>query len=182
MTTEPTQEDQLTTISLGQDADETPLLHEGRKTKKDLPPTRMQLNLTSMIDVIFQLLIYFVITASFAVGEGVIAANLPGQGQGTSAAELPKTPLNIVVASRGLYSYQLRIDGISSTPSDFKALSDLLISLQNDPQRGRSGAYPPDNPIMIKPDGAVRWQHVVNAFNAAVAARYSNISFAQAGS
>lgn len=163
-----------------EDATET-IHHQSPRQQREIKPARMQLNLTSMIDVIFQLLIYFVITASFAVGEGIIAANLPGAGQGSSAAELPKTPLNIIVASRGQYSYQIRIDGISQAPADFAQLGELLQSLQNDPTRGRRGAYPPDNPIMIKPDGNVRWQHVVNAFNAAVAARYSNISFAQAG-
>ena len=161
-------------------ADEPTVHHQSNRQRRDVAKTKMQLNLTSMIDVIFQLLIYFVITASFAVGEGVIAANLPGQGQGTSTAEPPKTPLKIVIASRGQHSYQLRIDGISQAPANFKSLSELLQSIQHDPQRGRSGAYPPDNPIMITPDSTVRWQHVVDAFNAAVAARYSNISFAQA--
>lgn len=161
-------------------ADEETVHHQSNRQKRELAPARMQLNLTSMIDVIFQLLIYFVITASFAVGEGVIAANLPGQGQGSTTAEPPKTPLNIIVASRGEYNYQLRIDGIPQAPTNFKSLNEMLKSIQHDPQRGRQGAYPPDNPIMIKPDGNVRWQHVVDAFNAAVAARYSNISFAQA--
>lgn len=161
-------------------AEEATVHHQSNRQKRELKPAKMQLNLTSMIDVIFQLLIYFVITASFAVGEGVIAANLPGQGQGTSSAEPPKTPLNIIVASRGQFNYQLRIDGISQAPANFKSLNELLQSIQHDPQRGRQGAYPPDNPIMIKPDGTVRWQHVVDAFNAAVSARYSNISFAQA--
>lgn len=160
--------------------DEPTVHHESPRQKREMPPAKMTLNLTSMIDVIFQLLIYFVVTVSFAAGEGIIAASLPGQGQGAATAELPKTPLNINVISRGQYSYQLRIDGISQTPADFKQLAQLLEQLQNDPQRGRAGAYPPDNPIMIKPDTAVRWQHVVDAFNAALSARYSNISFAQA--
>ena len=43
-----------------------------------------------------------------------------------------------------------------------------------------SGSFKPDNPLIIEPDGRVRWQHVVNAFNAAVKARYTNVAFAQA--
>ena len=41
------------------------------------------------------------------------------------------------------------------------------------------GGEQSDAPVVIKPDGAVRWQHVVNAFNSAVTARYRNVSFAQ---
>ena len=54
------------------DADSPQAVHHLRARRKrpaDLP--RMQVNLTSMIDVIFLLLIYFVVSASFAFGEGV---------------------------------------------------------------------------------------------------------------
>ena len=58
----------------------------------------------------------------------------------------------------------------------------LLEKLQYDPDIDRrSGAFKPDNPVVIRAEAEVRWQHVANAFNAAVRARYSNINFAQVG-
>jgi len=52
--------------------------------------------------------------------------------------------------------------------------------LQYDPERGlKSGVFKPGNRVVIKPGAGVRWQHVANAFNAAVRARYTNINFAQ---
>lgn len=155
--------------------------HHARR-EREIKSVNMQLNLTSMIDVIFQLLIYFVITASFAVGEGVITAKLPeGTGVASASTELPKQPLNILLQSQGGYDVRIGIEGIPQAPANFTQLNELLVQIQYDPSQGRtSGAYKPDNPVIIKPDGRVRWQHVVNAFNAAVKARYSNVSFAQA--
>ena len=141
----------------------------------------MKLNFTSMIDVIFLLLIYFVITANFAIDEGVISAKLPA-APGLSASTAPKPPqrpLRIVVSSAGQHGYRLHIDGLAQAPTDFVALAGLLTNLQHNPERGLRGPYKDDAPVIIKPDGAVRWQHVVNAFNAAVTARYRNVSFAQ---
>ncbi len=156
-----------------------------KRNKRDISAGSMHLNLTSMIDVVFQLLIYFVVTSSFAVGEGVITAKLPtGPGNPQKHKKPPDRPLKIVVNSAGDIgtNYQVYIEGLAGRPNNFADLADLLIQLQYDPQRGLNGAYKPDNPVIIKPDGSIRWQHVVNAFNATVKARYSNVSFAQAQS
>jgi len=155
--------------------------HESARSKRGVQAASMALNLTSMIDVIFQLLIYFVITASFTVGEGIITAKLPsGTGSSTEQVKPPERPLNIVLSSAGVYGVRINVAEYPQAPADFNGLSDILRRLQHNPEKGLTGPYPDDNPVLIKPDGAVRWQHVVNAFNAAVAARYKNVSFAQA--
>ncbi|MEM9296657.1 MAG: hypothetical protein AAGA57_12730, partial [Planctomycetota bacterium] len=46
----------------------------GRTRRRRGPAGGFELGLTSMIDVIFQLLIYFVVTANFMIGEGVLDA------------------------------------------------------------------------------------------------------------
>ncbi len=173
------------TTADGVDQDET-VHHESQRQKRNkrtVGSGSMQLNLTSMIDVVFQLLIYFVVTSSFAVGEGVLTAKLP-VGPGTASQKKPPDqPLKIVVNSAGAIgtSYRVYIETVARRPNNFSELGDMLMLLQHDPTRGLDGPYKPDNPVIIKPDGSVRWQHVVNAFNAAVRARYSNVSFAQAG-
>jgi len=174
---------------LGPDAqgDSETVHHESQRQKRrknrQVGGTNMQINLTSMIDVVFQLLIYFVVTANFAVGEGVLTAKLPtGPGTPQKSKKPPERPLEIVVNSAGDIGteYRVYIKGLAGRPNNFIELSETLVQLQYDPQRGLNGAYKPDNPVIIKPDTSVRWQHVVNAFNAAIKARYSNISFAQA--
>jgi len=155
-----------------------------KHNKRTLDGGSMQLNLTAMIDVVFQLLIYFVVTSNFAVGEGIITAKLP-TGPGTPQPENrpPNKPLKIVVKSAGAIGtgYRVYIEDLADRPNSFAELGDTLIQLQYDPDRGLNGMYKPDDPVIIKPGGSVRWQHVVNAFNAAVRARYSNVNFAQAG-
>jgi len=153
--------------------------HESPRSRRDNAATGpMQPNLSSMIDVIFLLLIYFVVTANFTVGEGVITAKLPQAEEGSAASPPPDKPLNIVVSSAGQYQYNITIEGMSQAPRNFTELATLLERLQLNPSNP-GGSYKDDNPVMIKPDGTVRWQHVVNAFNAAIKARYRNVSFAK---
>jgi hypothetical protein len=40
--------------------------------------------------------------------------------------------------------------------------------------------YEPDHPIIIEPSSRTRWEHVVDALNAAARARYTNVTFAPA--
>ena len=49
-------------------------------------PPKAELNLTPMIDVVFQLLIYFLLGTSFAVGEQTFRMDLPEIGSGSAVA------------------------------------------------------------------------------------------------
>lgn len=157
------------------DAGEEVVGHESPRMKRDLPPSKMQPNFTSMIDVIFQLLIYFVVTANFTMEEGVLTARLPQDGNAPveKTLEPPDPPLFIAIDSAGLDHYQIKLEGFPETPNDFAGLGrlmkDLAVSRVFDPEK---------KPIIIKPKGQVRWQHVVNAFNAAISAEYKKVSFA----
>lgn len=155
--------------------------HKSKRRDKKNATDAMHLNLTSMIDVIFLLLIYFVITASFAVGEGVITANLPRGSGPAEEDEPPKRPITIEVTTVGTADARINVIGFNDPPRNFKQLAQFLMVHQKNPNKNRHGHYLPDNPVIIQPDGQVRWQHVVNAFNAAVKAQYTNISFAQVG-
>ncbi|MEM6458994.1 MAG: biopolymer transporter ExbD [Planctomycetota bacterium] len=154
-----------------------------RRRRQRGPAAVGELNLTSMIDVIFQLLIYFVVTASFMIDEGVLTAMLP-QGPGSPAPpdELPQQTIVIELTSS---RDDPAVVGIAwdprQTTADFAQLAAQLDLERHDPEKGRfGGTYAPDNPIEIQPDGEVRWQHVVDAFNAAIAAEYTNVRFAPA--
>ncbi|NBC11228.1 MAG: hypothetical protein GVY24_05750 [Planctomycetes bacterium] len=152
--------------------------HESRSRKRKTDIS--QLNLTSMIDVIFLLLIYFVVTATFVEDEGVLIAKLPtGSGQEAPPEELPVENININITSYDQTGAIIEVG--AQRFSNFRDLTAYLISIQNNPAKGRTGYAAPDNPIIIRPGGEVRWQHVVNAFNSSVRAAYTNVSFAQTG-
>ena len=159
---------------------DTMVHHQSHRAGRARPAASMTLNLTAMIDVIFLLLIYFVITASFTPGEGILTAKLP-QGTGTAGTlKLPTQPLRIVITAAGVSDFRLSIQGHQAL-HDFNQLYEALVRLQFDPKTSRTlGTYKVDDPVIINPQKDVRWQHVVNAFNAAVRARYTHIAFAQA--
>ena len=149
--------------------------HESARKRRGPKPASMQLNLTSMIDVIFQLLIYFVVTASFTQDEGVLAAKMP-QREGSSQDDIPPQELVIQIQAAGT-DYVLSIEGDPSTVRHFNDLRQRLEAMRFDPSTG-TGSIKADDPVKIRPEGRVRWQHVVNAFNTAVAAEYTDVGFA----
>jgi biopolymer transport protein ExbD len=156
--------------------------HQTSKKKHPKPKGVAQLQLTSMMDVVFQLLIFFILTANFAVDEGVLPADLP-QGTPPIPQEVtpPKPPLKIVLRATGIDGVSIWLEGSNADMGDnfeelFTRLNGSRISTQNP-----NGSYESDYPIVIKPGIDVQWGYVVRTFNAAVRAKYENVSFAQGG-
>lgn len=152
--------------------------HRSRRGRRQIEPAKMQLNFTAMIDVIFLLLVYFVVIANFSPGEGVLTAKLPKGTAGNPVAPKPIKPLIIALRASGAYGRRIEIQNVMAV-TDFAELASRLSTLRYDPISNPNGQYKPDWPLLIKPDRKVRWQHVVNAFNAAVRAKFENVSFAQ---
>lgn len=142
-----------------------------KKRKKGVGGEEIQLQLTSMIDVIFQLLIYFVITANFQIDEGTILATLPGNSAQEAPDVPPESPVQIDLTSTddGV-TYRLLVDG-----QEMDGVAQLSAYFVN---RVGSGAMDADRPVSIKPQPRIRWQHVVNVFNACVRAELENVGFA----
>ena len=152
-----------------------------KRRKKGINSTEIGLNLTSMIDIIFLLLIYFVVTASFTEGEGVVIAKLPeGTGQ-SSADKLPIDKVYIYVSDTGEAGYKIEVGlaggRVSDSVVNFASLIRLLKSKTYDEKTGVGIYDRKHTPIVVQPTGAVKWQHVLNAYNAAVAAKFELVSF-----
>ncbi len=159
----------------------TETVHHEAQVKKRAPERGVkQLNLTSMLDVTFQLLIFFVLTANFAMDEGVLAADLPqGVPETPTESEPPDPPVIVRLQPVGVDDVRITVDGVNASITDFRELYAALNEARYDPQSNPNGIYEDDNPIVIKPMSDVRWEHVVNAFNSVIRAKYTNISFAQ---
>ncbi|MEM7577399.1 MAG: biopolymer transporter ExbD [Planctomycetota bacterium] len=168
-------------VFIGDDAADTTVHHTPLSKKSRRPGQVGQLNLTSMIDVIFLLLIYFVVTSNFRIDEGVLTATLPqGTGQPQVSTELPPQKLEVLLTAGTVDDTQVAIQLGSQAFTSFNDLRLDLASKLYDPQAGQlGGLYEADNPIIIQPGTNVRWQHVVDAFNACVSAKYTNVSFAK---
>lgn len=141
-----------------------PAAHQRRGSDKP------ELKMTSLIDVVFLLLIFFVVTANFTIDEGSLLATMPGSTTGPNHRVPPPTPVQIDLASSddGV-TYRLTVDGVVIEGAS--ALSALMAD------RVATGRMAQDDLVRITPQGVVRWQHVLNVYNACVSAELEQIAF-----
>jgi hypothetical protein len=72
---------------------------------------------------------------------------------------------------------RIRLPGPYAQPAGFQELHGFLVeNLRTSGAVG--GLFEADHPIIIEPTGTTRWEHAMEAFNAAVRARYTNVTFA----
>ena len=90
----------------------------------------------------------------------------------TSGDELPTTPIRVLLRQYGSgeQDYAIRIEQRAQRPNDFRELAEALEALRE------SAAFTSDSQLIVVADGNVRWDHLVNGFNAALVARFKNIS------
>jgi len=136
---------------------------------------KMQPPLTPMIDVTFQLLLFFILTCEFRESEGNIPGTLPAKGNVVQQVDQtpPPDPIQIRLrASQDRKSASYEMTGVSVLLGSAKELLERLKARQD--QLGTD-----EVPVVILPNSDVPWEFVVEAFNQAVAARYKKIGFAE---
>lgn len=163
--------------------DEDVVEHRSTRARRGRGRARITLNLTAMIDVVFLLLIYFMVATNFRIGEEVYRLDLPQNLQSQAERDpfqLDEQPLRIQVLSTGpgRFQYRLGIDGPFAQPASFDELHRFLLDRQINAD-SPAGMFLPDHPIIIEPARTATWDHAVGAFNAAARARYTNIRFAE---
>jgi hypothetical protein len=97
--------------------------------------------------------------------------------------ELDVETLRILVTSAGPMPAEnrLHIDGPYNQPATFEGLYDFLRQRQiNETNTSGLVLFEADQPIIIEPTRGTRWDHAMEAFNAAARARYTNITFSRA--
>lgn len=146
---------------------------EERRAARVGPRHVEQPNFTPMIDVVFNLLIFFLCTGSFNQPEGLLPSRLPKHHGVAASDELPTTPIRVLLRQYGPgdQDYTIQIEQRAQRPNNFKELAETLVGLRESP------AFTSESQVIIAADGNVRWDHLVNAFNAALVARFKNISF-----
>jgi biopolymer transport protein ExbD len=154
-------------------ADTETVHHDTNAKKNRRKPVKMQeMNLTAMLDVCFQLLIFFILTTSFTVTEGLLPAALPfGQGP-AQPDEPPESPIRVSIDSAGGEDFSIQVSGHAQKIASWDALYSVL------EDRKRDYGAESKTPVEINPGRAVEWQHVMNAFNQARRAKFKMVSFA----
>jgi len=119
----------------------------------------LQINLTPLIDVVFMLLIFFMVATTFLDPEREMDVELP---QAETGAELEADPLEIVinVAAAGRVV-------MGGEELDRDALRAKL---------ERAASRNPDTPVTIRGDGRAQHQHVVGVMDVCGLAGLVNLS------
>ncbi|MFQ5490237.1 MAG: ExbD/TolR family protein [Phycisphaerae bacterium] len=159
------------TLTRPDSADETSSPQTARSKRSSRSGLQMTLNLAPMIDVTFLLLTFFLVTTTFKRAEGVFAAALP-RDAGAPSAALPISPIVVRINQDSPGGYQIRVDNATRSPQTFDELARFLVDFQANPGFDRQ------TPVVIYPGPTVEWDHVVNAWNAAVRAKCETITFA----
>ena len=146
---------------------------------------RPTLNLTSMIDVVFLLLVYFMLATEFKRTEVIERLDLPNRlGAGVADPfEVPDHPVVITVSSQDTDAgrstvaagFTIGIQGPFPQPTTTTSLTELLEARRMGGTGGR-GLWPEDHPIVLQPAPGTDWEHVVRTFDATARAGYNNIS------
>ncbi|MFA6062415.1 MAG: biopolymer transporter ExbD [Gallionella sp.] len=121
-----------------------------------------EINLIPMIDVLLVILIFLMVTTSYAK-YSELQINLPQAG-GEASAEKAK-PINVSVDASARYA-------INSTEVKYTGIAGLASALKN------SAADQTDPVIVINADAKTPHQAVINVMEAARQAGYSRITFA----
>jgi biopolymer transport protein ExbD len=137
----------------------------------------MAFNLTPMIDVVFNLLIYFIVGTTFLRAEGVLPSRMAHLGSAADSQAIPVTPIRLILSQAPGPEQRLRIrlEGSAAVPQDFEDLCRILVNLRT----GGIG-FDAATPVVVHAQDQVAWDHVVNAYNAAKRAGYESINFGTA--
>jgi len=137
-----------------------------------------------MIDVVFLLLMYFILAADFSTREEIYRLDLPelvGAEPESDRARLDpfrldQDPLRIAVRTTGPRPDDIAIAMVEPYPTapDLAALEGFL---RRASITGDLGLFAPDHPVLIEPDASTAWEHAVAVFDAAVKTGYTNVIF-----
>lgn len=117
------------------------------------PRENVELNLASLIDVVFILLLFFVVTTTFT-RETQLKVELPEAASGTPPEQTELKQLEVLIAADGSYS----LNGKALLKSD---LDSLIAALQKESDGDNS------LPLTISADAKTPHQAVITAMDAA---------------
>ena len=135
-----------------------------RSTQED----KTELSMTSMIDIVFLLLVFFVMTFKISAQEGDFNVKMPLQGDG-APADSTQLPLKLRLISDGSGKIQeIVLNDNLNFGTDWEQLRAYIVQLVGDP----TGPSDEDGPeIEIDLDYDLHYVHVIEAITAVIGYR-----------
>lgn len=135
------------------------------RRRKQSKGEKLETNMSAMIDIVFQLLIFFMLTLKIVEPEGDFNINMPAQGQPTSSDEIPLPDIKVKLRANpdgslaGLF-FGSRNLGVG--PGAFEQLNTEILKLI-----GRPGdPITKDMAVEIDADYDLHFSNVINAVGA----------------
>lgn len=137
--------------------------------KKHLGKGRHKLDMAPMVDIVFQLLIFFLVATDIRPTEADFTTNLPGEGQGPRDVKEEKPEVSWVYLSNVDEEGNvvlIKLNGVLLTDYPWQELSRRL-----------GGARSANMMLVIDADPSVKLKWIVKALDSAVKAKVPKITF-----
>lgn len=131
------------------------------KFRRNRQRENVDINLASLIDVVFVLLLFFVVTTTFT-RETQLKVDLPEAASGTPPEQTELKQVEVLIGADGAYS----VNGKALLESN---LSNLMAALQKESDGDNS------LPLIISADGKTPHQAVITAMDAAGKLGFSHL-------
>ena len=131
-------------------------------------------DMTPMIDCVFLLLVFFMVSTTFNKQEADISFALPGTAAQSDAVEIPDEQIIQITEAGNVFLNDLEYD--KPTDPDMPELVKTLILFRQTAEANKVPAM-----ITIAPEDNVKQQRVVDVLNACTAAKIANVTFAVGG-
>ena len=132
---------------------------------------KAEVDMTPMIDCVFLLLVFFMVSTTFNKQEADISFALPGTAAQAEAVDIPDEQIIQITAAGNVFLNDLEYD--APTDPDMPELVKTLILFRQTAEANKVPAM-----ITIAPEDTVKQQRVVDVLNACTAAKIANVTFA----
>lgn len=141
------------------------------KLKRRKLDEKIEIQMTPMIDCVFLLLIFFMVSSTFNRQEADISFALPGVVEQSDSVEIPDEQIVEIYEDGNVVLNDLRYD--SAEDSELPELLKTLVRFKATADASKVPAM-----ITIAPADKVKQQRVVDVLNACAAAKIQNVTFA----
>ena len=135
---------------------------------------KAEVDMTPMIDCVFLLLVFFMVSTTFNKREADISFALPGTAEQSDSVEIPDEQIIQITEAGNVFLNDLEYD--KPTDADMPELVKTLILFRQTAEANKVPAM-----ITIAPEDDVKQQRVVDVLNACTAAKIANVTFAVGG-
>ena len=132
---------------------------------------KAEVDMTPMIDCVFLLLVFFMVSTTFNKQEADISFALPGTAEQSDSVEIPDEQIIQITEAGNVFLNDLEYD--KPTDPDMPELVKTLILFRQTAEANQVPAM-----ITIAPEDDVKQQRVVDVLNACTAAKIANVTFA----